>query len=162
MQLSREDVAWAAGFFDGEGNVRNSAKASGSKFVMFGLGLDQNDPELLYRFRDIFGCGAVRARNGRKCHQYTITKFEDAQFVAACMWPWLSVRRKEQISSALVAVADFKRRPVDGDRRVDSRGRLKHMPDCKNGHSYDEYGVKDSRGHWKCLECVRIRKERSK
>lgn len=92
MDLTRENVAWASGFFDGEGHVIRYALANKKQYPMFGIGLDQNDPELLVRFTEIFGTGKVVARKNRKCHNLRYTSFENAQFISAAMWPCVRVR----------------------------------------------------------------------
>lgn len=156
MNLTRENVAWAAGFFDGEGHVIRYALANKKQYPMFGIGLDQNDPELLNRFIDIFGVGKVVARKNRKCHNLRYTSFETAQFIAATLWPWLSVKRKKEISETLARVGDHRRR-TDIHEGRSPQGRLIHKDNCKNNHAYADHGVIDGRGYWKCLECIRVR-----
>lgn len=159
VNITRENVAWASGFFDGEGHVVRYATANKKQYPMFGIGLDQNDPELLVRFTEVFGCGNVRARPGRKCHTLRYTNFEQAQAIAATIWPWLSAKRKQEIKETLVAVQMHKHR-IGVEPGRDRFGRLSHKDECKNGHSYETFGIIDARGYWKCLECFRVRNSR--
>lgn len=63
--MTREALAWAAGFFDGEGNTSLSNR--GQLTLQIG---QSGDTELLDRFRITVGEGVVRgpyvARGGRK------------------------------------------------------------------------------------------------
>lgn len=55
------EVAWAAGFFDGEGYVGCSLRLNGSgkRFRRIDVQITQIDPEVLGRFRDAVGVGKV-------------------------------------------------------------------------------------------------------
>jgi hypothetical protein len=92
-----EEIAWAAGLFDGEGTITLSDDA-------LYVRMRNTDPELVERFHDIIGVGAVygpytrRARDGirRKPVWDWVAREEDGLDALAMMWSWLSARRRGQ------------------------------------------------------------------
>ncbi len=97
--FSRENVAWAAGFFDAEGCFSTTAR------VGVGASITQTDRELLDRFRAIVGFGKVygpyqtRAadRFPRKPHYfYKAYGRERVQALLAMMWTWLGSAKRQQ------------------------------------------------------------------
>lgn len=99
----REDIAWAAGFFEGEGCVAKGAKC---KFIA----INNTDPEPLARFHAAVGVGRVRGpygpyNNGISKKPYwtwSAANFEHRQAAIAMMWPWLSERRREQLRDCII------------------------------------------------------------
>jgi ssDNA-binding Zn-finger/Zn-ribbon topoisomerase 1 len=144
MTYDREALAWAAGFFDGEGcasfsNVRrfhlnfNVRQATDDAAVV---------PEVLIRFRDAVGLGRIhgperRPRRERPQYVWQAGSFEDCQAVLALLWPWLGTIKRAQAARALKAVPRFVNRYGDGY--------------CRNGHF-----LKDGRSrNGTCPECHR-------
>jgi hypothetical protein len=126
---------WAAGFYEGEGNIASSS-------ATLGLTIAQVNPEPLERFKALVGVGSIRAtRNGR------ITVFRvygmAAQRVAMFLYPQLSRRRQDQILRALISHAF---RTVRDPRH------------CSHGHSYSVAGVYLNPSGQR--ECVRCRSDR--
>jgi hypothetical protein len=88
------DVAWAAGIYEGEGScVCPNVNGSHS----FGVQVAQQDPELLYRLRDMFG-GSVRPymNGGFSIYHWKVAGDRGRVFLAS-IYPYLTVRRKAQI-----------------------------------------------------------------
>ena len=54
------EVAWAAGIYEGEGSCVTNH--SGSGYESFVASVNQKDPEILYRMRDLFG-GTIKLCN---------------------------------------------------------------------------------------------------
>lgn len=88
--------AWVAGFYEGEGTiVVNNTKA------LF-VSICQKDPEPLYMVQKKVGYGSVVGPYAnRKSHLYfyQIGKQKLAFDFCRNVWPWLSIRRQEQIAS---------------------------------------------------------------
>jgi len=112
---NREDIAWIAGFFDGEGNIGCVRR----KYVGLHVQIGQADPELLERIRDTLDFGKVygpyraggsfTTRNGFKPKWlWMVQGFERVQAFAAMVWPWLSTRRRDQVRQTLAAFAEHK------------------------------------------------------
>jgi hypothetical protein len=97
MATREEEIAWAAGLFDGEGSITLSDDA-------LHVRMRNTDLELIERFHDIIGVGAVygpytrRERDGvgRKPVWDWVAREEDGLDALAMMWSWLSARRREQ------------------------------------------------------------------
>lgn len=103
--LTRENLAWLAGFFDGEGHVsaiRRRDRAADRYAIR--LSIDQVSPELLERCAEITGFGKIDRREEAKrrtIHVWRVSTFENVQAFIAMVWPWLSSKRREQGALAL-------------------------------------------------------------
>ncbi len=90
----REDFAWAAGLFDGEGCLSDGR-----------LILTNTDKSLVARFAAIFpgGLWKTTVPTGRlRRYDYVIARLEPFQHAVASMWAWLSDRRKAAAAKALL------------------------------------------------------------
>jgi hypothetical protein len=111
ITINREELAWAAGFFDGEGNVRQTKTRSLA--MVISQASDDGVPEVLLRFQKaVGGLGTIegpfpRPRpNWRPLYCWRVTSFEKVQAVTAMLWPFLSSIKREQARVVLVGVAD--------------------------------------------------------
>lgn len=100
---TREELAWAAGLFEGDGSVTITGWDSPTLFV------DQSgDPEVLHRFAEALGLGVVHGpypgatANRQPRWQFRVSGFEATQAVAAMLWPWLGRVKKLQVRRVLV------------------------------------------------------------
>lgn len=105
----REDLAWAAGFFDGEGTIGGYSKLE-EAHICFSLRVYQTERTTLERFhRAVLGIGSVVGpyfRKDRKAHHkpaytYDVSGHRQVQAVIAMLWPFLSQPKKEQAKKAL-------------------------------------------------------------
>lgn len=96
------DLAWAAGFYDGEGSTSRVRRRTKSGVR---IGISQKEPLLLLRFKDaVGGVGNIRPpAKGEKCWQYTITRFNDILYVIEVLWPHLGITKRRQALNAFVA-----------------------------------------------------------
>lgn len=88
------DIAWMAGIYEGEGCV------SGIKGRTIAL-VNQKDPEILYRIREMFGGSITEVRKGTRfnCHVWKLYG-DVARSMFAQILPYMSTRRKMQIEKA--------------------------------------------------------------
>lgn len=109
MNFNTHNLAWCAGFFDGEGCTIIQMKKSGSGQIYIRIG--QKEIDLLLKFKvDIGGFGQIYfdehydTRNLRKTEIYrlTISKFEHVQQTIILMWKWLGPHKKAQYKKALI------------------------------------------------------------
>lgn len=121
------DLAWAAGFFDGEGCFLASPgtkydTSEGPKSRRYlRLTVTQRYEPLLKKLQDIFGAGRVYAQKERPTSSAGFAwtcNGRAAFFVADQMWPWLGEQKKADFKRALRAVrgsrTDFVRQPQHG------------------------------------------------
>ena len=89
------EIAWAAGFFDGEGNTCVQRGRSGPYLA---VNLSQNDRRTLERFISAVGAGKVYGPYpGRpRIHHWRIVGSK-AENVLALLWPHLSDAKREQV-----------------------------------------------------------------
>src|SRR6267142_47347 len=94
----QEQIAWAAGIFEGEGNCTWTSKLQNCQEAM----VKQNDPSILLELAKYFGgrvspCGGknnLSANLGNRWRLYGA----NARHFLATIYPLLSVRRKWQVA----------------------------------------------------------------
>jgi hypothetical protein len=98
---SREDLAWAAGFFEGEGCF-DSGPSRNPEWRRPIISISQVNREPLDRFQQVMGFGKVygpyppRRPNDAPLHRYQTAKYEYAQATVCLLWPWLTSQRRGQ------------------------------------------------------------------
>ena len=98
------ELAWAAGFFDGEGSIFVTYK--GHSFAM-AVAITQVDREVLDRFRNAVGVGAVTGPYKYKevaqpSYRYQAGAYNDIQNIIADLYPFLSSVKRNQCVQTLV------------------------------------------------------------
>jgi hypothetical protein len=97
--IDRQELAWAAGLFEGEGCITVSHNGSGTKNQPV-LRLNMIDEDTVRRFQRAVGCGPVKAyvfkSQGTRKPQFWwyVTSFEKVQAVLAMLWFGLGQRRR--------------------------------------------------------------------
>ena len=106
---TRENIAWAAGLFEGEGSFSPRQNK---------ICLTSTDRDVAARFMEVIGCGSLRARIptaqqlGKKTqYTWTVSRQEHTQAILAAFWPWLGERRREKVKQfcAHMATAHLRR-----------------------------------------------------
>lgn len=149
MDRTREDLAWAAGLFEGEGCFTTSRRG---RFQCAKVSM--TDADVVERFNAIIGFGSLTnlrlsQKNPKWKDQrcWTVSNFEGFQAVVVMLWPWLGERRRARAIEVLQRVAQAKAAdpPL---RRLRTR--------CPSGHPYDEVNTyRDPRGSRHCRTCRR-------
>lgn len=104
------ELAWAAGLFDGEGNIRHQVSGRNSALR---LSIGQKDREVLDRFQAaVGGVGNIyeKDRNGGPYFDLCVQNYEHVQAVIAMIWPWLSRIKRDQ---AVVAFTAYYAMPIE-------------------------------------------------
>lgn len=155
--MNEIDVAWAAGFLEGEGcfgwyggttprkdrpNLTHTAHAV--------ISCGQNDREPLDRLMRTFGAGRLnRKRNSKRLAWEWRCQGKAAIPVMEAVLPHMSQRRQERIREVLAA---FRQQQA-------AIATKRNSPTCKNGHlwaestGYRKQGVHAGKRY--CLECSR-------
>jgi len=127
---NREDLAWAAGFADGEGSFYTlrqgwrNGKPRQTLRPRFEIG--QAEPLILEKFREIVGFGAKvngpygntkedAKREAKPQWVYYVSGFEDVQALLAMLWIWLGPTKRKQ------AIDTLKRSGKAWDFEIDSK-----------------------------------------
>lgn len=124
--MNREELAWAAGFFDGEGCASLSAQRGPASTPSPRLSIAQVDPRPLYRLQSAIGRGTIRTTtpanpNHRQQWILTVSGWRGAQAVIAMLWGFLSEPKREQARRVLLV----------GRSAPPRNARRTH---CKRGH----------------------------
>ena len=105
---SELDLAWCAGFFDGEGTT-SVLKAQRDKYCYLRVSVSQKDRTLLDKFQSIVGVGTVYKAKTREIHSLDIYKQEDVRKCLDLLWPFISEIKKKQAQNAIDTIATFSR-----------------------------------------------------
>ena len=114
----REELAWAAGLFEGEGcfaswRKQRKGRPEGQYHRMARASITMADEDILQAFQRIIRVGAIyltkRADPKRIHHKqlwtWTTGSLQGVQHTAASLWAWLGPRRRLQASEALQTMA---------------------------------------------------------
>jgi hypothetical protein len=102
----REELAWAAGLFDGEGSIGTYYHTHGRGHVRVVISMSQKRPHVLVRFWQAIGQigrlpSHLNRSNGHQIFVLQVQGFEAAQAIIAKLWFKLSLPKKEQARTAL-------------------------------------------------------------
>lgn len=101
MEINREELAWAAGFFDGEG----CSACSTAPQLMLMIG--QCNLDILIRFHHAVGLGTVHKMPApisikhSQGYRWQASTLEECQAVIAMLWLFLSPIKQEQYYQAM-------------------------------------------------------------
>lgn len=111
---TREDLAWAAGLFEGEGcfTFHAGTHPNGYRYRYPKACMNSTDRDVMVRFLAIVGCGNLhgpyltkrdRAYNRKPSWHWRAHGFELGQAIVALFWPWLCERRRIRAAEVLTA-----------------------------------------------------------
>lgn len=118
IAIDREQLAWAAGFLDGEGGFylsTNTDKYKKWTYYQVCSTVVQSGPEIphpLARFHQAVGIGKIlgpyppKGMGHKPQWNWRITGFEKVQAVVALLWTWLSEPKREQARRALAGCVE--------------------------------------------------------
>ncbi len=127
FEPDREELAWAAGFIDGEGSFLSHV---GRLPVLQVPQSGDDAPRILGRVREALGLGgSITSCKPRKPHhktayRLTVTGFERVQAAVARLWPWLTPPKRRQAVAMLVSFHDYYMPPGQRRRLNNARRRL--------------------------------------
>jgi hypothetical protein len=114
FRFETDKLAWAAGFFEGEGCFpRSLGRRRGHQIC---AKLRNCDREMLSRFASILRCGNIggpfqRKPTNKPQYEWRVENFEHVQAVIALMWKWLGSRRRARAREMLRIYRDSRVRP---------------------------------------------------
>lgn len=120
------ELAWAAGFYDGEGSAGFYSNGSSSRSMRLCASVAQKDLRPLRRFQRALGFGRIgniAAQSG--VSYWRVTSEPDVRRLSQLLWPHLSEPKREQFTRVLSA---FDARPVV--QRKAQRGVAAHCTEC--------------------------------
>lgn len=95
------ELAWAAGFFDGEGwtTPQRRTLRSGRPVMYIQIGVSQVDRRPLERFAAAVRTGNITRKGGTSpCLNWRCSRFAEVLRVMDELWPYLSEPKREQFS----------------------------------------------------------------
>lgn len=119
--LDTHELAWAAGFFDGEGSICCSFRA-GRAEISFSV--SQSDRRPIDRFHKVIKVGSVRGPyaqryvNGKPYYIYSVSTHSRIQAVVAMLWRWLSEPKREQVTRAIQSILPTLQKSFEYNSRI--------------------------------------------
>lgn len=152
------ELAWAAGFFDGEGTVM----WRGRKRAELSLVVGQSDIRPLRRFQAaVGGLGTVRGPYFQKNPKHKpywvfgVGSHKNTQAVVAMLWNWLSEPKREQALEAITAaLPHYKFRAEMG--KGNSRFTVAEVVDLRARHAEALVGRQRVQRGWIVAEAARL------
>lgn len=113
-------LAWAAGFFDGEGTTIARSDARRPDYFQLEVSVPQSGPdgvpEVMRKFQDaMLGVGRIDPQPGGLMHKWCAGGRATAELSLALMWPWLGPVKRAQAVGAIDVVD---RQYTEGRRRA--------------------------------------------
>ena len=106
--MDEHELAWAAGFFDGDGwasQVRQAGRRTGQPMARINQAGMSGVPQVLIRFRDAVGVGRVggpKTEKGRQdLYWWVASSRGDVTRVGQLIGPWLSSQKRAQFRTAV-------------------------------------------------------------
>ena len=108
--MEKTDLAWAAGFFDGEGCVHYHVLNNKYKTTSISLSISQSvlNEDLLSKWFNIFKVGGFNSTHSHRGNENAIdhwvtARFEHIQYIMALIWPWLGKAKKDKYEEAILS-----------------------------------------------------------
>lgn len=104
---SNTDLAWLAGFIDGEGHFggRETKGKVNAYYITCYLSISQKDPQLLYKVQRIVGAGSVNGpyliQTRFTIYSYRYTGYKNLRLLLPQIWPYLGIPKKQQANAVL-------------------------------------------------------------
>lgn len=155
--MNREEIAWCAGFFDGEGHT--GCEPNG----YIRISVSQVNRQPLERLQAAWGCGIIRFQRSNRVNQndfftVTVSGYERCQHVLALMWMFLSEPKRQQGTQALLKARKVTPRIHSVPEGSLPTGMRTH---CPAGHEYDEQNTYRYKGKRACKKCRAANQRRS-
>ncbi len=150
MQLSKVDLAWAAGLFEGEGCITLSKNCPV-------LQLNMTDQDVVQHFHRVVGFGTVAGpypKGGGPHKPYWVWRCSGTEYpqaLIAMLWEWLGGRRRRR---AMTVLATCHAAPLA--LLVVNRSKTA----CPRGHPYNVIASGKYKGKRYCRVCLNARRRK--
>lgn len=91
-----DNLAWAGGFFEGEGSFyayKSRSRLDGTQAIRLQANLTQKDRSLLEEFLNVVGFGTIIGPNAKGIYTWRCWKNGEAERLLELLKPWLGTRR---------------------------------------------------------------------
>ena len=149
MTTDTHELAWAAGFFDGEAHIGLARTNNKTQNRHLHIQICQTEDGPLERFTEAVNAGKIygpynhnRKVNGnqRPYKQLHIATFEKVQQTVCLLWPWLSTPKKNQAKMALIAYRQYQERDKP---RMGPAPKPPQIPSCHPNRMFKAKGMCD-------------------
>jgi len=164
---ANESLAWAAGFFDGDGSTYLAKHRTHAGHYTAEIAITQSSsdglPGVLRRFQGALLVGRIYGplpapRGHAPVYRLKVTRLADVDSILRATWPWLGAAKRVQASAVVATVRSQDPLPR-GNPAWGS-----HKTHCVHGHEYttarvrpfvSRKGGREKRASQYCLACLR-------
>src|SRR6266536_5493067 len=111
--MDRTELAWAAGFWDGEGSAWLShpeGRTTAQPYARINQASPSGTPEVLVRFQRALGFGSLRGpelgEGSEPIYRWVVSSRVDVQQLLTALAPWLGAVKRHQLHDVVDVVAD--------------------------------------------------------
>jgi hypothetical protein len=118
MNLNLFELAWAAGFFDGEGcSVFKTSKYGKKRYHYLRVTVGQKNNKFnVCRFHKAIKVGKVHGPDWNFYSAWVASTFEEVQATMALLWKFLGPTKKRQYKEVLVKYLEYRERITNGEK----------------------------------------------
>lgn len=157
--MNREQLAWAAGFIDGEGHIgthecQKARPTDQRNYAAISITVAQCNKEPLERLQKTLELGKIwgpykkKNKNHTDFYVFSVTGLEKTQAALTRVWEWLGEVKQKQALGALEAYHKFNERPK---LRLGPKPRA---TECHPGRKHAAHGL--------CESCYQMSYKRKK
>lgn len=151
-KISKSDLYWAAGFFQGEGYagiVKTKRKLKEDYQYCVVKITQYYDRTPLDNFYNIFKVGTIQGpyskkRGDNEVYQYVVSN-DDAEYVLSKLLPLLTGKKYDQVLKTINDISNYKIKDRPMPRNTKKT--------CPSGHDYDKVGYINPYGYTVCKTC---------
>jgi hypothetical protein len=144
--MTKIDLAWAAGLFDGEGSIFVSSHRGRPDCVTLSLAIQMTEVDPIERFASIFGLKhrfAGLTKTEKEIWTVTTSTESKVKEIFKALYPYLSEHKRIQGDKAIKARDDYTSQSSWHNKEI-----------CKHGHKMTEENTYiDKRGYNTCRAC---------
>ena len=118
--MTGEEIAWLAGFFEGEGSLDVGhrgplLKRTARIKLVVQISVVSTDRDVLERAQFVSGLGAIYADSQigplgtKQIWRWKVCKRADVLSLVSAMRPWLGSRRRQRVDEAIKAIEEYSR-----------------------------------------------------
>ena len=109
MHVHRSEIAWAAGFFDGEGSTIARSFKTRPGYRQLAMSVPQagdgSVPRVLMRFKHAMGgMGTISGPNGDGIYAWRVLGRDQVHAALRALWPFLGDVKRDQAATAIILV----------------------------------------------------------
>ena len=158
--MHKIELAWAAGFWDGEGCLTTVDNGKGNRYPQ--INISQAHPEVLVRFHKAMGVGAIhgpyetKKENWSEMYYYRVSHRQDQEIVIENLYDRVCSVKRQQIDRIMSQVKDARHY----SRRLTHEQVAAVISDYKSGMGYIQLALKYNKTYDAIVKLISSKRKR--